>query len=376
MPRLFIGNFEFEHRLAPSENQSMKLWQSLPAQLSRINAELATVLLALAKDDDYLLLPEIIEQHFFDQAIQDGLPKVVPITLKQLNSMPSSIEVVAWGVTSEIFELTKSKNWSLTTARLEQISEANSRMTAFQIAKNLGVLPLGVQSISTLDGIEEAIEATLSYSDQWIMKAEFGMSGRERITGQTAMLAENQKGWISKRLAGNQKIILEPSLSNEKEVSWHWEIQSNASPKFLGFTELFNNERGEYRGNRVLSDENEIITSWKSSFEATQLACEQIKQLGYFGPISIDSMKYKLKDGSIGYHSLMDINARYTMGRMALEYQKRLAPNNDVAWSHMPSSIAGLEDEPESCPIQTIETTPMIVGGTPSNRKTFLKIYK
>ena len=46
MPRLFIGNFDFEHQLADSRTRQ------LTASLDRINAELASVWTAVADEGD------------------------------------------------------------------------------------------------------------------------------------------------------------------------------------------------------------------------------------------------------------------------------------------------------------------------------------
>ncbi|HET6424943.1 MAG TPA: hypothetical protein VFG20_14745 [Planctomycetaceae bacterium] len=49
-PRLFVGNFDFEHRLADPQ-------RVLPRRIDELNADLAWSWLALARDGDMLWTP-------------------------------------------------------------------------------------------------------------------------------------------------------------------------------------------------------------------------------------------------------------------------------------------------------------------------------
>ena len=91
MKRLFVGSFDFEHQLANSRYQHT-------AKLIRLNAELATSWLAIAQDGDYLWCPQRIAPAFFEQAAQQGLPQVTPVT--SWSDVPAGVELVPWGWTS------------------------------------------------------------------------------------------------------------------------------------------------------------------------------------------------------------------------------------------------------------------------------------
>jgi hypothetical protein len=46
---------------------------------------------------------------------------------------------------------------------------------------------------------------------------------------------------------------------------------------------------------------------------------------GYVGPVGIDAMVYRRSNGSLALKPVVEVNVRMTMGRVALELQKRPA---------------------------------------------------
>ena len=118
MPRFFLGNFDFEHRLADPTRQ-------LPAKLERINAELATSWLAIADDGDYLWTPQPIEVSFFEQAVRDGLPCVIPVV--SFDEVPRGVECITWGWTDDVRRLCDKHGWIHNAPPQEAVRAANSR---------------------------------------------------------------------------------------------------------------------------------------------------------------------------------------------------------------------------------------------------------
>ncbi|MCA9082192.1 MAG: hypothetical protein KDA58_16640, partial [Planctomycetaceae bacterium] len=73
----------------------------------------------------------------------------------------------------------------------------------------------------------------------------------------------------------------------------------------------------------------------------------------------IDAMRYRDRSGDLRIRPLQDINARYTMGRIALNWAHRFGQPG--RWVHM-------EAQPSP---QGIATTPAHVGGQPVRRRTW-----
>ena len=48
---------------------------------------------------------------------------------------------------------------------------------------------------------------------------------------------------------------------------------------------------------------------------------------GYCGPVGVDAMVHRRSDGTLALRHVVELNVRMTMGRVALELQKKLAPS-------------------------------------------------
>jgi hypothetical protein len=52
----------------------------------------------------------------------------------------------------------------------------------------------------------------------------------------------------------------------------------------------------------------------------------ELRQAGYFGPVGIDAFVYRAPDGKCRLKPIVEINPRYTMGRLTLELMRRTCP--------------------------------------------------
>jgi hypothetical protein len=93
-------------------------------------------------------------------------------------------------------------------------------------------------------------------------------------------------------------------------------------------------------------------------------------------------MQYRTSTGEIGWRPLQDINARWTMGRVALSWQRVLPPDSSASWLHFrwPSDPASadprLADVLGELPadVRVVRTSPLEVGGRPASVGTALVI--
>jgi hypothetical protein len=60
----------------------------------------------------------------------------------------------------------------------------------------------------------------------------------------------------------------------------------------------------------------------------------RLQKLGYFGPLGVDAMQYRDDAGRGRLRRLQDINARYTMGRLALGFRRILPAGWCGSWLH------------------------------------------
>jgi hypothetical protein len=322
MPRLFLGNFEFEHRLADPSRQ-------ISRNLERINAELALSWLAIAEDGDLIWTPQKIESDFFDRLKHDGLPTVIPVT--SLESVPTAVECVPWGWTDEIRRLCDVRGWLRNDPTNTAVQATNSRRFSCELEHEWQVGLAGAGPVGSLDDVKQRIDH-LCPTSRWVIKAEFGMSGRERILG-SGIPIDSQSRWIQKRVHDDGILFFEPWVDRIAEVGIQIEIPQTGSPVLLGVVPLLSDERGQYSGSEFAPKETEaIMATWGEALLIALQAASRAQQLGYFGPMGIDAMQYRDHEGVTRIRPLQDINARWTMGRLSLGWRRFLKAGESGFW--------------------------------------------
>ncbi len=327
MPRLFLGNFDFEHRLADPTRQ-------LPAKLERINAELASSWLAIAEDGDYVWTPQRIEQDFFEQSVRDGLPRVIPVV--SFDDVPRGVECIPWGWTDDVRRLCDKRGWVRNDSPDEAVRTGNSRRFSATLEREWCC---GLDFAGEATSLQE-IDRLIAFHDpesRWVVKAEFGMSGRERLLG-CGPPTEADRNWVEKRLASDGVVFFEPWVERLDEVGIQIDIPREGDPQLIAVVRMLVDERGQYAGSlfapRKQKTPTNLISPWRDATDVALRAAKRLQSLGYFGPLGIDAMSYRASDGLIRWRPLQDINARWTMGRLSLGLQRLLQPREAGCWRH------------------------------------------
>jgi hypothetical protein len=378
MPRLFYGNFDFEHELADPVG-----WQRPPA-IRRLLAERAAVWIGLADDGDLIWTPEEIGESFWEELADFGLPRVRGVT--DLDALSSDeIEIVPWGWSRSAFALARlTPTASASCARDDLRREAavragNSRAWSFALEQELGVALPGAAGLERLDEFAAVVAKSAQLcgdsveTHRWVIKSNFGMAARERILGRGSQLSDSHQRWIQRRLKSNQSaagtLFFEPWLPIREEVGLQFTIPPRTAgvPHLEGITPLLTDAQGGYRGSRF-SLEATVPEKWQAAVEVALQAAVRLQELGYFGPLGIDAAVQELLNGEVVIRPLQDINARFTMGRLALGFKRQLRPSEFGEWRHFMVDDAANSDittsftSPADVPIRVIKTSPMIVG--------------
>ncbi len=356
MPRFFFGNFDFEHRLADPNHAPSNA-------LMRFNAELATCWLAAADDGDLIWTPFSIDPNFFHEAAQQGLPHVSPV--KSLDKIPHDVEFVPWGWSAEVRKLTNRIGCRTSAPSENAVLLANSRATSHQLEQEWNVGLPGERRIETLTQFDEAIESTQVPDRRWVVKAEFGMSARERILGR-GRATEADKNWVVRRLKQHQAVFLEPWVDRVDEVGVQIEIPNEGPPRLIGVSPMLVDERGQYAGSWFAGRESLPLAQhhlWQDAISTALRAANHLQSEGYFGPLGLDSMLYRDVDGSLRIRPLQDINARWTMGRLSLGLRRRFTQSPRGVWLHGPTADSRIRTLFEESRI--ISTSPDQVGDRP-----------
>ncbi len=103
------------------------------------------------------------------------------------------------------------------------------------------------------------------------------------------------------------------------------EIARDGSHTILGVSDLQTNGAGTGTGyvlGRAPTPER------MSELEATaRVVCERLHAEGYQGPVGVDAVEH-----AGGLHPLLEVNARYTMGFIAVAVERALKATSPVFW--------------------------------------------
>lgn len=348
MPRIFYGNFDFEYELRQRA-------YNCSARLTRLNAELTTHLLALANDGDHLFYLGEAPTDFLKAATRADFPDVrVQIPNGQT---ADDLTMTPWGWSSHVTELARSRGWACESPSVDSVATVNSRQFSFASEQRDSSAIPGSSKVDSLESLDVAIRAAADGWNcpttelQWFAKAEFSMSGRERIAGCGTALDESRINWIRRRLKSDGLIYVEPRVNALCELSTQWHLSGAASddgrfcePELLGTTQLLTDDAGQYLGSIFVDDSTLRMHSiFGSNFCLSKAMFSQIvgdarrvsndvQQRGYHGPLGIDAMVYVGPGNVPMLRTVQDVNARFTMGRIALEWFRRFSDSDRPAW--------------------------------------------
>ncbi|MDQ8202692.1 DUF455 family protein [Pelagicoccus sp. SDUM812003] len=177
-----------------------------------------------------------------------------------------------------------------------------------------------------------------------VCKAPFGTAAnamRRLACGEP--IPQSTGNWLENTLAEQGSLVVEPWLDRVFDFSLQLEMRGSRLDT-VGFTRLINNARGQFQG-IVLNAfthglDKEIVRflmqrergkprvyQW---YEASlnPLLSDELISANFQGPIGIDAFVYREHDGRLRLKSVVEVNPRVTMGRIALEAGRHIAPNS------------------------------------------------
>ncbi len=321
MPSLHFGNFDCEHEWADPR------WVP-PDRVRRVNAELATGLVGACDPGDAILVGGAVESDHGAQLADAGLPSVRFVSEPSDEFTGWRLKPWGWTATAESFASAA----GLVGDAPDPVSvrRVNSRSFAFALEEERGARPAGARLVRSRRECSEVVAGRAS-RQRWVLKAEFGMSARERMLGEGARCDESLLAWLDRRLARDGCVVFELWLDVVAEAGVQWTVRSDGSVALDGVVPLLTDRVGRYLGTRVLA-EGEAEADWSDEVEATRDVARQVAAAGYHGPLGIDVCCFLDGNGRFCRRFAQDVNARRTMGRLALGFARSLGPG---AWLHV-----------------------------------------
>jgi hypothetical protein len=305
--------------------------------------------------------------------------------VSRTEDIPAGTSLVPWGWCQSVEDWAAQHGCVCDAPDLAVVAQVNSRefSSGLEAEWNVG-LPLA-RAIRTLHELDSALAEAAKLPHGWVIKANFGMSARERILVRRSPPRPQDIQWARHRLQRGEPLFLEAWVESVAEFGCQFSVPRTGPPLLEGITGLLTDAQGTYRGSRLFGDAEipPANVSPSNILQVVERAARHVQERGYFGPLGIDVMQYLASDGESRWRPLQDINARLTMGRVALGLRRLFGPGERADWLHTrrsgPAASAGqtpiASGEPPPA-VRTVRTSPLEVAGDPSRHQSTLIIAR
>ena len=366
MPRVFLANLGFERELSHTAGTDI----SGPARIRR--DDLACVWVGMASANDVIVVPGSVDPAFRDDLARSGLCSASMesmIALVPGSGTQFSSALVPWGWTESVRQLAKRSGLVVDAPPQSLVCDVNARDFSLRIEHEFGLGPASSRHVRSVAEIEHALRCDFTAERHWCLKSRFGCAGRGMLRGCGARLKKGQRAWSERQLLRDGVVFLEPWLDRISEAGILFEIHRDGEIRHEGVAELLCSPAGGYRGS-LFAAGDQIESQWSDAVAVCIRIAQRVRDTGYFGPLGIDAMRYR-DNGRVQLRAGQDINARYTMGRMALGFRSMLQPDEFGLWLHVNWQSDG--EEPDEWfasrhrrfapDVRAVRTSPYTIGG-------------
>jgi uncharacterized ferritin-like protein (DUF455 family) len=373
-PNVFVFNPFAEARIAHGKSFNPTKHQ---AQLAR---DLANLPQFLCRQDDIVLVNEKPSVEFLSGIKQAGfdLPEFVEFseTKNLAQRKLGRLRPWAWGPDSvELFEpiftnLTGEKrnaSKSFNPAIAQLYSKAWSAALLKKILAGRAALPrspnqeaaqqrrptdetwfctvneIGVTVNSRVEALAVIAAIRTRGHHKIVIKEALGLAGSNAMRLFEPEILESHRRWIINATENGRQIVVEPWLERELDFSVQLEM-SDDGLKLCGYIGLINDAKGQFQGNVATPGHQKkipanLIALFPEPPDIAQrlhalyadifaLLEEELQRAKFFGPLGIDAFAYRDAHGKIRLKPIVEINPRYTMGRVTVELMKHVAPGS------------------------------------------------
>ncbi len=288
-----------------------------------LNRRLAPKLLWLAREGDALLLSEPWPDGLRAEAERRGVELV---STSDAGGQSRRV-FTPWGWTPSAAAAGERAGATLKPVPFETVGRVNSKLWSHALEVELGLVLPGAALARTFEELEAALAgACPGAEDKWVVKSPFGFAARERVLGRGPRMLEPQAKWSRRRLLRGETLILQPWLEVVREYGVVLEVGEGGVVEILGVSDLQTNGAGTGTG-YVLGRPPEPRRR-EGLERVARVVGRRLYAEGYAGPAGVDALEH-----AGGLHPLLEVNARYTMGFVALAVERELRPAAPLFWS-------------------------------------------
>lgn len=189
-------------------------------------------------------------------------------------------------------------------------------------------------------GLEESLDVINEFRqmgyEKFVVKAPLGSAGGNQLRLWEESISERQKNWINNSIQVQKCVVVEPW--HQRVFDFSLQIQMvQGKAKIVGWSSLRNDMRGQFESiifpfKYGMSDNPELaqfVSQGLGGIDVHSVMESLVESVSrnplfkdYIGPLGIDSYVYRHPDQTLRLKPLVEWNARYTMGRLALEISK------------------------------------------------------
>jgi uncharacterized ferritin-like protein (DUF455 family) len=346
--------------------------------------DLTALPLFLASQDDIVVVTEAPGTSFLESLRKVGFSIPEFIVAKSAAhdlaapklSVPKVMAFEPWGWSPDVAKLfqpvaeklVSKSDWqhSMVSPQFpsEQLQEFFSKSVAAKLLieaqENLGIeklLPHELPYVCTQkDQVFETLERLFAEgSKMCVIKAPYSTSGQRRIKLRPGEKNGGLEPFVCNTLADEGSVLVENWLDKCADFSLQLKVDDSGNSIILGHTRFLTDQKGQYLASavgrfldglekdelRYLYRKNDAgLTVLEQLEEIGLFVAQKLASKGYRGPIGIDALLFRRagnhkETAQFGFRYLVEINPRYTMGRLALELAKRLYPGSLGLWYHV-----------------------------------------
>ena len=304
---------------------------SLPAAVRDVALDLQLLPMYLAAPDDIVIVDDLPNPGFLERLAERGLepPRFLTPDDPELRERKLGRAYPwGWGPDSAAefanLECRDVPDW-------QPWRELHSKVWSTQLLDTLldeGDWPDdGLLRGQVLHDLESA-----EFADDVLAKAPLAAAGRHQ-------LRSPQRKWLTKILATQGAVVVEPLLDKVLDLSVLLRISQDGKVKVLGWTRFETDSQGRYKGSRVTRPTDDLepeVLRFLYAGGAQRLrkrlhglgnwVGKRLAQAGYRGPAGIDLMVYRGPDG-LAIKPIVEVNPRFTMGHIALALRPLAPPH-------------------------------------------------
>ncbi len=222
-------------------------------------------------------------------------------------------EIESWGASRLIARFAKERGIHYEMPSWEVVKEVNSKRYSFE---NSPKLP-GAELLTSETQAQHWLK---SIPGQKVLKTCFGVSGKGHLIFEE--LSATVRSFLHREWQKGLPVIGEPWVKRSLDFSTQWIIDKHQHITYLGATTCVNDGRGQYRSTIVHPETHDILFLSEHRTYAKQVLAK-MATAGFFGNVGIDAMIYNESQ----LHPIVEINARKTMGWVALQFQRQHHPD-------------------------------------------------